>query len=359
MSKLFDSLSFTHGPDIRNRFMLAPLTNMQSHADGTLSDEEYHWLTLRAKGGFGLTMTCAAHVQALGQGFAGQLGIFSDQHIEGLSRLAEGIIKNNSVAICQLYHGGMRCPKELIGEAPLCPSADEESGARAMTTEEVEQLVADFVAAALRAEKAGFHGIEVHGAHGYILCQFLSSETNRRKDKYGGSLENRSRVLFEILQGIRKRCKADFMVGLRLSPERFGMKLSETLELVQRMVDTGHLDFLDMSLWDVFKEPNEEEFQGRSLLSYFTELERNDVRLGVAGKIRTPADAEKVLAAGVDWIMLGRAAILHHDFPIRYEQEPDFEPVEVPASREHLHREGLSEKFISYMSTWKGFVATD
>ena len=87
-ASLFDPLPLTHGPAMKNRFMLAPLTNTQSHPDGVLSDEEFHWLTMRAKGGFGLTMTCAAHVQAVGQGFPGQLGVFGDQHLEGLSRLA-------------------------------------------------------------------------------------------------------------------------------------------------------------------------------------------------------------------------------------------------------------------------------
>ena len=341
---------------MKNRFMLAPLTNSQSHADGILSDEEFKWLTMRARGGFGLTMTCAAHVQAVGQGFPGQLGIFADIHVPGLSRLAAEIRRYDSVAICQLHHAGMRSPAALIGATPVCPSADEETGARALTTVEVEGLVADFIAAAVRAEQAGFDGVEIHGAHGYILCQFLSSEINRRDDRYGGSLENRSRILFEIIQGIRQQCRSDFMLGVRLSPERFGMKLLEITQLCQGLIDSGQIDFLDMSLWDVFKEPNEEELQGRSLLSYFTELDRKEVRLGIAGKIRTPAEAERALAAGVDWIMLGRAAILHHDFPNQYQRDLDFSPLEIPVSREHLVAEGLSDKFVAYMQTWKGFV---
>ena len=360
MSQLFDPLSFTHGPDMKNRFMLAPLTNSQSHDDGVLSDEEFHWLTMRAKGGFGLTMTCASHVQAIGQGFPGQLGVFSDTHIEGLTRLATAIKSHNSVAVCQLHHAGMRSPTEIIGEPPVCPSDNEESGARGLSTAEIQQLVSDFIAAATRAEKAGFDGVEIHGAHGYILCQFLSSEINQRNDQYGGSLENRSRILVEIIDGIRKQCRSDFMLGVRLSPERFGMQLAEILIVAQRLMNEGQIDFLDMSLWDVFKEPNDEDMQGRSLLSYFTELNRNGVRLGIAGKIRTPAEAEKALAAGVDWIMLGRAAILHHDFPDQYRKNADFAPVENPVSREHLVKEGLSEKFIAYMAnSWEGFVAKE
>lgn len=357
MNKLYESLTFTRGPRMKNRFMLAPLTNSQSHDDGELSDAEFKWLTMRAEGGFGLAMTCAAHVQAVGQGFPGQLGVFSDEHLPGLRRLAAGIKRSDSLAIAQLHHAGMRSPASLIGEAPVCPSEDKETGSRALTTQEVQQLVKDFVAAALRSEKAGFDGIEIHGAHGYIVCQFLSAEINGRDDQYGGGLENRSRLLFEIIEGIREECHSDFNVGVRLSPERFDMKLPEMTTLAQRLMDSGQIDFLDMSLWDVFKEPEEDEFKGRSLMSYFTELDRGDVRLGVAGKIRTPKDAENIIAQGVDWVMLGRAAILHHDFPNQYLQDNGFTPVELPVSRDYLRKEGLSDSFLNYMAGWKGFVA--
>ena len=357
MSSLFTPLDFKRGPSMKNRFMLAPLTNLQSHKDGVLSDEEFHWLTMRAKGGFGLTMTCAAHVQAVGQGFPGQLGNFSDKHLDGLTRLATQIKSEGSVAICQLHHAGMRSPQDLVGEKPVCPSVNEETGARSLQHAEVKQLVEDFIAAAERAEKAGFDGVELHGAHGYMLCQFFSGEINHRDDEYGGSLENRSRVLFEIIDGIRSSCRDDFTLGVRLSPERFGMQLDDSVAIAQRLCSEGNIDFLDMSLWDVFKEPNEEERQGKTLLSYFTEIDRKDVRLGIAGKIRTPEEAERAFAAGVDWIMLGRAAILHHDFPKLMQANPDFVPQELPVSREHLTKEGLSEKFIEYMNSWKGFVA--
>lgn len=358
MQSLFEPLSFLRGPTIKNRFALAPLTNLQSHTDGRLSDDEYKWLTMRAEGGFGLTMTCAAHVQAIGQGFPGQLGIFSNDHLEGLTRLAKGIKQNDSMAIVQIHHAGARSPVDLIGTQPVAPSVDSEAGARALSTGEVEQLIEDFIAAAERAEKAGFDGVEIHGAHGYILCQFLSSETNQRDDKFGGSLENRARPLFDIITGIRQRCKKDFNLGVRLSPERFGIVLSEAVEVAQRLLTEAQIDYLDMSLWDVFKEPAEEAYQGRTLMSYFTELERGEVRLGVAGKVRTPEEAICCMDGGVDFILLGRAAILHHDFPNQMAKDSNFTPVSNPVSADHLRAEGLGETFVEYMATWKGFVET-
>ncbi len=147
------------------------------------------------------------------------------------------------------------------------------------------------------------------------------------------------------------------MLGVRLSPERFGMQLPEILVVAQWLMDEGKIDFLDMSLWDVFKEPNDKNMRGKSLLSCFTELDRKCVRLGAAGKIRTPAEAEKALASGLDWIMLGRAAILNHDFPHQYRKNTNFSPVEIPVTRKHLVKEGLSEKFIAYISGWEGFLA--
>jgi hypothetical protein len=133
--------------------MLAPLTNTQSHADGRLSEDEFRWLTMRAQGGFGLTMTCAAHVQRQGQGFPGQLGVWDDMHIDGLSRLATAIKAQGSHSIVQLHHAGMRSPKDLIGEAPLCPSDNAETGARGLSLDEVRRLRDDFIAAARRAER--------------------------------------------------------------------------------------------------------------------------------------------------------------------------------------------------------------
>ncbi|MFN3514258.1 MAG: NADH:flavin oxidoreductase [Phenylobacterium sp.] len=356
---LFAPLTFAHGPAMKNRFMLAPLTNLQSHPDGRLSEDEFRWLTLRAKGGFGLTMSCAAHVQREGQGFPGQLGIFSDDHLEGLTRLAAAIKAEGSLAVVQLHHAGMRSPKDLIGQAPMCPSEDAETGARAMTDVEVEWLVQAFVDAADRARRAGFDGVEVHGAHGYILAQFLSPEINRRSGRYGGSLANRSRVLFEILQGIRDRCGESFNLGLRLSPERFGLKLAEIRQVAEQAMTCGLIDYLDMSLWDVAKEPVEEAFQGRPLISYFTELPRGDTRLGVAGKITTAEQARACLEAGADFVLIGRGAILHHDFPKRVAADPDFRATALPVTRQHLRDEGLGPAFIDYMQTWKGFVAVE
>ncbi len=336
--------------------MLAPMTNTQSHDDGTLSDDEYNWLTMRAKGGFGMTMTCASHVQEIGKGFPGQLGIFSDVHIKGHQRLSEEIKTHGSLAVLQLHHAGMRSPEDVIGQKPVCPSESPKHNARGLTLEEVHQLRDDFVSAAIRAQKSGYDGVEVHGAHGYILTQFLSSDINKRGDQYGGSLENRARLLFEIVNAIRKECGKEFLLGVRLSPERFGMKLTEVKQIAQRLIDDAQIDFLDISLWDVFKAPVEKSHQSKSLLQHFTDLERNDVKLTVAGKINSAADVKNVLDADVDFVTIGRSAILHHNFAQLAMENPAFEPVKTPVSEDYLRKEGLGENMIAYMKRWEGFV---
>ena len=356
MKDLFQPLTFSCGTILKNRFMLAPLTNTQSHTDGKLSDDEYRWLIMRAQGGFGLTMTCAAHVQAIGQGFPGQLGIFSDDHLEGLSKLASGIKSENSLAVVQLHHAGMRSPEDLIGQAPVCPSDHTDTNSVGLSSEGVKELIEDFICGAERAEKAGFDGVEIHGAHGYILAQFLSGTINQRQDEFGGCIENRMRPITAIIDGIRARCRPDFLLGLRLSPERFDVHLPDIVEVAKNVLSAGKIDFLDMSLWDSFKEPEDQAFKGRTLLSYFTELKRGNVALGIAGKLRNPEEVNQAMAADIDFVMLGRAAILHHDFPRQMKTDPNFTPIKNPVSADHLRKEGLGEAFITYMSGWKGFV---
>ena len=350
---------FASGKVMKNRFMLAPLTNGQSYEDGRLSDDELNWLTMRAKGGFGIVMTCASHVHAVGKGFSGQLGIFSDDHIEGHQKLTASIKAHGSLAVIQLHHAGMRSPAELINEAPVAPSVNEEFGARELSITEVKQLRDDFINAAIRAKKSGYDGVEVHGAHGYILTQFISREINKRNDDYGGSLKNRSRILFEIVDGIREACGKEFLLGVRLSPEKFGMDLLEIKELCQQLIDEGKIDFLDISLWDTYKLPEDKEYQNLSLLEHFTRLDFKEVKLTVAGKISTGGDVIKILDTGVDFVTIGRSAILHHDFPLRVIENRDFIPTELPVSKKYLTNEGLSEAFIKYMGRWPNFVNHD
>lgn len=326
------------------------MTNQQSYVDGKLSDDEYRWLTMRAQGGFGMTMTCASHVQARGQGFPGQLGCWSDEHIEGLARLADGIRSAGSVSSLQLHHAGFRSPSHLISGQPVGPSDHAETGSRAMTLDEVQELRDDFIRAAIRAEKAGFDGVQIHGAHGYVLCSFLSKGENLRTDEYG----NRSRLLVEILDGIRAATRADFQVGIRLSPDRFGLETEEVIALAGQLLVDERLDYLDISVWDYARD-----YQGENLFGRFAALPRKGVLLGVAGKLYSAEDCRAAIGLGADFLSIGKAGILHHDFPLQVRKDSEFVMRSLPVTREYLLSEGVSETFVNYMARWEGFVQKD
>ncbi len=251
------------GRVLSNRFSLAALTNLQSNVDGTLTDDEYNWLVFRAEGGFAMVHTCAAQVSETGKGFDGQLGLYHDRHLDGLTHLADGLRSAGATSIAQLHHAGMRTPPQFAKGQAVAPSDMGKYQARALTNAEVWSEIECFVSAAERCQRAGFDGVEVHGAHGYLIAQFLSASINRRNDEFGGDLHGRSKMLNEVIKGIRERCGEDFVVGVRLSPERFGVELTEMQQVAQQICRDHRIDYLDMSLWDVRAKVSAGEHEGK------------------------------------------------------------------------------------------------
>ncbi|EQB50337.1 NADH:flavin oxidoreductase/NADH oxidase [Colletotrichum gloeosporioides Cg-14] len=303
-----------------------------------------------------MVMTCAANIHPSGKAFPGQMGIYSDYHLGGLRRVADVIRKHGAVSSVQLHHAGLRANPEFVNDI-VGPSDIPDSGVRGLLLKEVEAVRDDFIAAAQRAEAAGFDGVEVHSAFGWIPMQFLSPLFNHRTDKYGGSLENRSRFLFEVIRGIRQKCKPDFQIGLRVSLERYGVPLTEMYEVLARSVREEEIDYLDLAVWDWKKVTQEALFQGKTFLSIFMDLPQSSVRLGASGKIMDLQEAAAVLEGGCDFVMFGRAAILEHDFPKRLEENLEHRSPSLPVTEAYLKAQGLSDNFLKYMKTWEGFVA--
>ncbi|MBN1092853.1 hypothetical protein JKP75_09955 [Blastococcus sp. TML/M2B] len=158
-----------------------------------------------------------------------------------------------------------------------------------------------------------------------------------------------------MVRAVRERCGPDFQVGVRISPERFGLRLGEVREVAAELLLSDAVDYLDLSLWDVAKQPEEEGFQDRPLMDWFTDLDRGTTRLGVAGKVRSGQQVTEALDRGADFVMVGRASILHHDFPERVRADGSF-ATRTPVSPAHLADEGLSPVFVEYMRNWRGFV---
>ena len=361
LDRLFEPLTFRCGARAKNRLALAPLTNQQSHDDGTLSRDEERFLVRRARGGFGLVSTCAAHVSDDGKGFDGQLGVSSDAHLPGLTRLAAALRAEGALSIVQLYHGGARSSSRLTGERPLSASAFEEAREgfeipREATADDLARIVDAFRDAAVRVSRAGFDGVELHGAHGYLLSQFLSREMNLRTDAWGGSLEQRARLLRVVLTEVRRATPPGFVVGVRLSPEDFGyargLDLDETVEVARWLADDG-ADFLHVSLWDHTKPSS--KYPTKSACTLVREAVPAEVRVLAAGKVWTPDEALRVLDLGADMVALGRAAIVTPDWPLRA-REPGFEPTRPPLTREALEALDVGPRFVDYLRRFH-FVA--
>ncbi|HEY8380223.1 MAG TPA: tRNA-dihydrouridine synthase, partial [Nannocystis sp.] len=190
---------------------------------------------------------------------------------------------------------------------------------------------------------------ELHGAHGYLLAQFLSRTMNRRTDEWGGSFENRARLLRTITRRIRAAVPPPFVVGVRISPEDFGnlrgFDLDESLQLAAWLADDG-IDYLHVSLWDVFK--NTIKRPDEHPIPLFRRALPAEVVLVVAGKIWTLADAETTLARGADAVALGKAAILNPDWPRRIE-DPTFVPERGPLTPARLRELAVGDRFVTYL----------
>jgi 2,4-dienoyl-CoA reductase-like NADH-dependent reductase (Old Yellow Enzyme family) len=361
MANVHDPLTFPNGAKAKNRIWLAPLTNKQSHADGTLSDDELRFLRMRAEGGFGIVETCASHVAKDGQGWDGELGNFGDEHLPGLTKLATTLKGAGALALTQLFHGGVRADSRLTGERTWSASefTEDKPGfvpPRAATEADIERVLGQFVAAAKRAETAGFDGIELHGAHGYLLSQFLSKTMNLRSDAWGGSLEGRARLVREAMRRVRAATAKSFVVGVRLSPEDYfqarGLDLDETIQVAQWLCEDG-ASFIHLSLWTADK--NTKKYPDKHALPLFRAALPREVPIVAAGSIWTLADAQALLDRGADAVALGKSAILNPDWADR-SREASWEPKRPPVTIAELRERGLNAEFAEYMRNWKGFV---
>ncbi len=353
---MFSTVQFPCGKIAPNPFVLAPLTNQQSFEDGNLSPEESHWLRMRARGGFGLVTTCAAFVERAGSGLDNQMGIHKGLNSKSHQALHTYIHQQGALSIVQLYHAGSRANLQRNGGVALVPdaSAHPERMAKSLSLTDIQTIENQFISAAVLAKSWGYDGVQLHVAHGYLLCEFLST-LNQRTDQYGGSLANKTRIIQRILEEIRGRCGSDFLISVRLSPERFGLNTAEVLEVAQHLVNLQIVDNLDWSLWNVDKVVD-----GTSLLTQVMGLQysQGDYRciVSVAGNIQSSQKVQHLLNEGVDMVSIGRGAILHHDFPKRC-LASDFQIRSLPISRVDLLTEGVSSHFAKYLTRWDNFVA--
>ena len=231
--------------------------------------------------------------------------------------------------------------------------------ARAATEADIARVIEDFACAASRCAEAGFAGVELHGAHGYLLSQFLSATINTRSDPWGGAFENRARLVRAVTHAVRAAVPDGFIVGVRISPEdrgnAIGLDLDESIRVAQWLCEDG-ADFIHLSLFDA--RENTKKRPDSHAIALFRAAVPHDVVIVAAGGVWTRADADAVLARGADAVAIGRAAIANPDWANRA-ANATWEPRRPPLSTRELHERGLNATFANYMKTWPGFVRND
>ena len=309
----------------KNRLVMSPMGTSLAEMDGSPSEDMIAFYEARAVGGAGLIIPEIARVNDVhGAGMMRQLSVSKDRHIEGLAKLAAVVHKHGTKIFIQLHHPGRETVTALTGgpvvSASAIPCKYLQQETRALSTEEVKALIQQFIAGGVRVKKAGCDGVELHAAHGYLLQQFLSPYTNKREDEYGGSFENRLRMITEIIEGIRAQCGTDFPIGVRLSVEEFLDKTGVTEDYIHiqdgvkiaMALEKCGIDFIDVSVGlyetgNVCVEPISFPQGWRKDL---IKAVKDHVSIPVIGVscIREPQIAEQFLEGSiVDFVSMGRS----------------------------------------------------
>lgn len=366
-----NSILFRNGKVAKNGLAVAALTNGQSNPDGTLHERELKWLLRRAKGGWGIVNSAAVHVQANGKGWEGEWGCFNDSHTDGYCRAAKAIQAEGSLFLVQLFHGGMRADDKLIeGYAQSAVDTTYKSRAatrsvKGLAAAEIEELVQAFVSAARRVEAAGADGIEIHGAHGYILTQFQCPTLNTREDEWGGCFENRVRLTREVVRRIRATVSPKFIVGVRLSPEP-GMEKAgwnvdpdETIQLAKLLCDDG-VDFISVSLWrhcpTHITKKHKERSDAKPIMQLFREACPKDIIVMGCGRMSSGEDVRALEKLGVDVAVFGTTAIGDPDFPKMLQKDRNYKALAPPFSTDYLVSVDVSLPFVQMLDVGFGMV---
>lgn len=346
---LFKSLTLPNGVEVRNRFVLAPLTHTSSNDDGTISDIELPYIEKRSKD-VGIAINAASNVNDVGKAFPGQPSVAHDSDIEGLKELAQVMKKNGAKAIVQIHHGGAQALPELTPDGDVvAPSAislksfgqQEEHDAREMTAEEIEQTIRDFGEATRRAIEAGFDGVEIHGANHYLIHQFVSPYYNRRNDVWADNYKFPVAVIDEVVKAKKAHANDDFIIGYRLSPEEAespGISMEITEELIHQIANKP-LDYIHVSLMDVNSVTREGKYKGENRLKLIHQWINGRMPLIGIGSVFTSEDAlNAVENIGVEFVALGREILLDYDFVAKIKEGREDEIINAfDSNREDQH----------------------
>lgn len=327
MSKsLIDTVQFRHGAQLSSRLVMPPMLTFSGLKGGFVSDDTLRYYHARSQAA-GLLIAEYHYVSESGgpcsrPGYPEQLGIYSDEHLEGAKKIAAALQKNGNKAILQIHHGGREASGCAVkGEEVLAPSALDFSflsyPVREMTNAEIEGIIKDFGRATKRAIEAGFSGVEIHGANHYLLQQFFSSFSNVREDKWGGSLEKRMAfplaVVKEVKRVVEEYAPKDFIVGYRISPEEIhgdevGYSYRESQALIREVIKY-ELDYIHLSLWEGYA--SKPVGSDRTYAEHFKSILDNQTKLIIVGGVFSEEEAQDAIAqTPTDLIAVGRGTLI-------------------------------------------------
>ncbi len=314
------------GKTVKNRCAVSAMVTNYCTGDGKATERYVAYHEAKAKGGFGLIITEDYVVEPTGKGFSNVAGLWCDEQIESHSELPKRVHQYGTIILAQIYHCGRQTSEHVIGCKPYAPTAIPCPFSPDMpvelSVEKIEELIEDFGDCALRAKKCGFDGVEIHGGHGYLIAEFMSSYSNKRTDQFGGDLENRLRFPVEIIKNIRKKCGDDFIIGFRISADEFvdgGRTLEDTKVIVpileQAGIDIVHISAGTYASCDTIVPPS---YVKHAWIADFAKEVKEICNIPVisVGRVNDPRIADSVIRAGkADFVAMGRASLVDPEMP--------------------------------------------
>lgn len=298
---------------IKNRIVRSATHSMLGNLDGSISKDELQMFEDLASNHVGLIIAGQFFVSHDSIAGPGSNELSDDWHIESASMIMDVVKPYHTTVIAQLNHAGARA----YNEAPYGPSEislEDGRKAREMTIDEINRVKGEFIDAAVRAKKAGFHGIQLHGAHGYLICEFLKPSVNKRQDQYGGNSQNRLRLMSEIIEGIKEACGKDYPIFIKIDSNDLedADTYNRDLELMMPVIKSLDVEVVEFSGSEFATKKYSEHnyFLGRAL-----EISKHaDIKTMVVGGVRHFDDMENILDAGIDMVSICRPFICEPDF---------------------------------------------
>ncbi|EKK4594110.1 TPA: NADH-dependent flavin oxidoreductase [Escherichia coli] len=326
---LFSPFMLTEKIKLRNRIVMAPMTTWSANPDGTISEQELEFYKRRSQN-VGLVITGCTYVTPSGIGFTHEFAAYDDRFINSLEKLAAAAQSGGAPAILQIFHAGNKAIPELVpnNDVISASASSVKTGdfmkrvvqSREMTENEIQETIRAFGDVTKRAIKAGFDGIELHGAHGFLLQNFFSPLFNQRNDRWGGDLEGRMRFPLAILQEVKnvvyEYATKPFAIGYRISPEESatgGLRIEDTYKLLDRLISSG-ISYIHTSLVSINDSYPVESPNGPRTIELILNHIAGRVPVIAAGKIRTPSQAQEAISTGLPLVAIGKGLVINPEW---------------------------------------------